>query len=63
MGIDFGHAFGSATQFLGIPEMMPFRMTRQMTSVVKPHPSSGVIKCTMVAALSALKVLTRLCLT
>jgi DNA-dependent protein kinase catalytic subunit len=33
IGIDFGHAFGSATQFLGIPELMPFRMTRFLFSV------------------------------
>jgi DNA-dependent protein kinase catalytic subunit len=25
VGIDFGHAFGTATQFLPIPELMPFR--------------------------------------
>ena len=28
--IDFGHAFGTATTLLPIPELMPFRMTRQV---------------------------------
>ena len=28
IGIDFGYAFGSATQFLPVPELVPFRLTR-----------------------------------
>ena len=31
VGIDFGHAFGTATQFLPIPELVPFRLTAQFT--------------------------------
>ena len=36
IGIDFGHAFGSATEVLPVPELMPFRLTRQMLSVFSP---------------------------
>lgn len=36
VGIDFGHAFGSATQFLPIPELMPFRLTRQFDALLRP---------------------------
>jgi hypothetical protein len=32
IAIDFGHAFGSATSTLPIPELMPFRMTPQMVA-------------------------------
>ena len=28
--IDFGHAFGSGIQFLAIPELIPFRLSRQV---------------------------------
>ena len=43
--IDFGHAFGSATSSLPIPELMPFRLTPQLvgalgylgTDRVEPH--------------------------
>jgi DNA-dependent protein kinase catalytic subunit len=34
--IDFGHAFGSATEILPVPEIVPFRMTRQITSLMGP---------------------------
>ncbi|KAI8851462.1 hypothetical protein BC829DRAFT_117003 [Chytridium lagenaria] len=30
IGIDFGHAFGSATEVLPVPELVPFRLTKQM---------------------------------
>jgi len=35
VGIDFGHAFGTATQFLPIPEMMPFRLTPQFQNFLR----------------------------
>ena len=34
--IDFGHAFGSATQLLPTPELMPFRLTQQICSCFSP---------------------------
>jgi len=54
LGIDFGIAFGSGVQ-LGIPELMPFRLTQQIEGVIAPHPLEGVYKQTMVHALQALR--------
>ncbi|KAI9317523.1 hypothetical protein BX666DRAFT_1857295, partial [Dichotomocladium elegans] len=34
--IDFGHAFGSATELIPVPELMPFRLTRCFESVMEP---------------------------
>ncbi|XP_069477126.1 DNA-dependent protein kinase catalytic subunit [Ambystoma mexicanum] len=53
VGIDFGHAFGSATQFLPVPEMMPFRLTYQFLNLMLPMKESGLINSTMVHALRA----------
>lgn len=36
VGIDFGHAFGSACTYLRIPELMPFRLTPQLVNVFYP---------------------------
>ncbi len=55
MGIDFGHAFGSATQLLPIPELMPFRLTRQLLGVLQPLDAAGLLKRSMTYALSALR--------
>ena len=54
LGIDFGIAFGSGVQ-LGIPELMPFRLTQQIEGVIAPHPLEGVYKQTMVQVLQALR--------
>ncbi|XP_030635503.1 DNA-dependent protein kinase catalytic subunit [Chanos chanos] len=53
IGIDFGHAFGSATQFLPVPELMPFRLTRQFLNLMRPMAESGLIRSVMVHALRA----------
>ncbi|XP_056155309.1 DNA-dependent protein kinase catalytic subunit [Lampris incognitus] len=53
IGIDFGHAFGSATQFLPVPELMPFRMTGQFLSLMRPMKESGLIQSIMVHSLRA----------
>jgi len=55
IGIDFGHAFGTATQFLPIPELMPFRLTRQFTSFLAPLESVGLLNHSMTYTLSALE--------
>ncbi|XP_060730052.1 DNA-dependent protein kinase catalytic subunit isoform X1 [Tachysurus vachellii] len=55
IGIDFGHAFGSATQFLPVPELMPFRLTRQFVSLMKPMAESGLIRSVMVHSLRAFR--------
>lgn len=54
IGIDFGHAFGSATQFLPIPELIPFRLTRQLTNFLLPLDADGLLKHNMVHTMSAL---------
>ncbi len=55
VGIDFGHAFGSATQLLPIPELMPFRLTRQLLGVLQPLDAAGLLKRSMTYALCALR--------
>ncbi|KAK5898290.1 hypothetical protein CgunFtcFv8_015721 [Champsocephalus gunnari] len=53
IGIDFGHAFGSATQFLSVPELMPFRLTQQFVNLMQPLKESGLIQSIMVHSLRA----------
>ncbi|XP_077410583.1 DNA-dependent protein kinase catalytic subunit isoform X2 [Vanacampus margaritifer] len=53
IGIDFGHAFGSATQFLPVPELMPFRLTRQFVNLMQPLKESGLIQSVMAHSLRA----------
>ncbi|XP_044032842.1 DNA-dependent protein kinase catalytic subunit isoform X2 [Siniperca chuatsi] len=53
IGIDFGHAFGSATQFLPVPELMPFRLTRQFVNLMQPLKESGLVQSVMVHSLRA----------
>ncbi|XP_036452457.1 DNA-dependent protein kinase catalytic subunit isoform X2 [Colossoma macropomum] len=55
VGIDFGHAFGSATQFLPVPELMPFRLTRQLVTLMRPMAESGLIRSVMVHSLRAFR--------
>lgn len=60
VGIDFGHAFDTATQFLMIPELMPFRLTPQLLGVMAPDLSAdgrmcGYLKHTMAHVLAALQ--------
>ncbi|XP_013928118.1 PREDICTED: DNA-dependent protein kinase catalytic subunit [Thamnophis sirtalis] len=56
VGIDFGHAFGSATQFLRLPELMPFRLTRQFVNLMLPMKESGLIYSVMVHSLRAYRI-------
>jgi len=55
IGIDFGHAFGTATQFLPIPELMPFRLTRQLSGFLQPLDTEGLLKYNMIHVLRALQ--------
>eukprot|EP00731_Ephydatia_muelleri_P028749 Em0020g393a len=56
VGIDFGHAFGTATQFLPFPELMPFRLTPQITNLLLPHLyESGQLRNCMVHTMRALR--------
>ncbi|XP_038665232.1 DNA-dependent protein kinase catalytic subunit isoform X1 [Scyliorhinus canicula] len=56
VGIDFGHAFGSATQFLSVPELMPFRLTNQFLNLMLPMKESGLLYSTMVHGLRAFRL-------
>jgi DNA-dependent protein kinase catalytic subunit len=51
IGIDFGHAFGTATQFLPVPELVPFRLTRQFTNFLKPLDTEGLLNHNMIHTL------------
>ncbi|XP_075235509.1 DNA-dependent protein kinase catalytic subunit-like [Lycorma delicatula] len=53
-GIDFGHAFGSATQYLEVPELMPFRLTPKILNLFSPFKETGLIRETMVRCLTCL---------
>ncbi|KAM9308363.1 DNA-dependent protein kinase catalytic subunit [Gastrophryne carolinensis] len=53
IGIDFGHAFGTATQFLPVPELMPFRLTHQITNLMLPLKEIGLFDSVMLHALRA----------
>ncbi|KAK9813338.1 hypothetical protein WJX73_001242 [Symbiochloris irregularis] len=53
--IDFGFAFGSATQCLTVPETLPFRLTRQLTGVMLPHDAKELLQAPCSAALRALR--------
>ncbi|XP_006204718.2 DNA-dependent protein kinase catalytic subunit isoform X2 [Vicugna pacos] len=55
IGIDFGHTFGSATQFLPVPELMPFRLTRQFMNLMLPLKETGLVSSIMVCALRAFR--------
>ncbi|KAM4865347.1 DNA-dependent protein kinase catalytic subunit [Thomomys bottae] len=55
IGIDFGHAFGSATQFLPVPELMPFRLTRQFIYLMSPMKDTGLVYSAMVHGLRAFR--------
>ncbi|KAG8247052.1 hypothetical protein J6590_071022 [Homalodisca vitripennis] len=41
LGIDFGHAFGTATFLIGIPELLPIRLTPQITNLAAPLGETG----------------------
>lgn len=55
IGIDFGHSFGSATQFLPVPELVPFRLTPHIVNLAHPYGTTGLIEETMIRALRALQ--------
>ncbi|BFZ03143.1 hypothetical protein BsWGS_06182 [Bradybaena similaris] len=55
VGIDFGHAFGTATQFLLVPELVPFRLTRQFVNLNMPLQVNGQMESTMRNVLRALR--------
>ncbi|CAM9867085.1 unnamed protein product, partial [Ectocarpus fasciculatus] len=55
VGIDFGAAFGIAHTELGVPELIPFRLTNQFQNLLQPLDSVGLLKGHMVSTLQALR--------
>ncbi|KRY92665.1 DNA-dependent protein kinase catalytic subunit, partial [Trichinella pseudospiralis] len=55
IGIDFGYAFGASLQYLPIPELMPFRLTKQFVGVVDPVGMHGLLESTMKYCLKAFR--------
>ncbi|KAJ3219137.1 hypothetical protein HDU67_002470 [Dinochytrium kinnereticum] len=55
IGIDFGHAFGSATEVLPVPELVPFRLTKQMERLMEPLGVAVMLKRPMTHVLSAIQ--------
>lgn len=55
LGIDFGSAFGTATQFLPVPELMPFRLTPHIVSLLQPLEETGLFRETMIHCLRTLR--------
>uniref|UniRef100_A0A9J8AJD6 DNA-dependent protein kinase catalytic subunit n=1 Tax=Cyprinus carpio carpio TaxID=630221 RepID=A0A9J8AJD6_CYPCA len=51
IGIDFGHAFGSATQL----DLMLYELTRQFINLMRPMAESGLIQSVMVHSLRAFR--------
>ncbi|KAG0357941.1 hypothetical protein BG005_002930 [Podila minutissima] len=54
--IDFGHAFGSATEVLPVPELAPFRLTRQLELFLQPLGNKGLLEHPMVCIMKALQL-------
>lgn len=55
LGIDFGHAFGTATQILPIPELVPIRLTPHLLSFMEPLGGRGNFKAYMTHCLKAMR--------
>ncbi|KAH9256771.1 hypothetical protein BASA81_005065 [Batrachochytrium salamandrivorans] len=55
IGIDFGHAFGSATEVLPVPELVPFRLTQQIKEFVDPLGIHVMLEPPMIHVMTALR--------
>ncbi|KAI7908116.1 uncharacterized protein BX663DRAFT_493038 [Cokeromyces recurvatus] len=53
--IDFGYAFGAASELIPIPEIVPFRLTRQLIGVLDPLGISGILEDAMINILSVIQ--------
>jgi len=51
ISIDFGHAFGSATETLEVPELIPFRLTKQIETLMEHLGSKGLLEYPMIKIL------------
>lgn len=55
IGIDFGMAFGHAVIHLPVPELMPFRLTRQILKLIAPLEHRGLFESSMLHTMRALR--------
>lgn len=55
ISIDFGYSFGTATEFLDIPELVPIRLTPHILNLVKPLDEHGYFQEPMIHSLKALR--------
>lgn len=53
-GIDFGMICGSATLDLPVPELVPFRLTPQLASILEPFGTYGLLYKSMVRVLETI---------
>ncbi|XP_066255512.1 DNA-dependent protein kinase catalytic subunit-like [Euwallacea similis] len=54
LGIDFGHVFGTATQILSIPELVPIRLTPHIVGLMEPLKEKGALRDVMIDCLKSL---------
>ncbi|KAG7379378.1 hypothetical protein PHYPSEUDO_008698 [Phytophthora pseudosyringae] len=55
IGIDFGVSFGAGASVLPVPELIPFRYTRQMEFVFQPYDGANLLAQEMQAVFDALR--------
>ncbi|POM69040.1 DNA-dependent protein kinase catalytic subunit [Phytophthora palmivora] len=55
IGIDFGVSFGAGASVLPVPELIPFRYTRQMDFVFQPYDGANLLAPEMQAVFDALR--------
>lgn len=49
------YSFGTGAQMLPIPELMPFRLTRQMRGALQPHDARELLRAPLALGLAALR--------
>ncbi|MCO5603923.1 hypothetical protein L7F22_058079 [Adiantum nelumboides] len=52
--IDFGYSFGTGVILLPVPELIPFRLTPQLTNVLLPQDGIGLLRNDMILIMNAL---------
>ncbi|CAH0476370.1 unnamed protein product [Peronospora belbahrii] len=55
IGIDFGVSFGAGASVLPVPELIPFRYTRQMEFVFQPYDGTNLLSQEMQVVFEALR--------
>ncbi|KDO22586.1 hypothetical protein SPRG_12566 [Saprolegnia parasitica CBS 223.65] len=55
IGIDFGISFGAGASLLPVPELIPFRFTRQMEGVSAPYDGRHLLQMDLAVVLEALR--------